>query len=135
MISFPKDFLWGSATSAYQIEGAWQKAGKGPSIWDAFCQVPGRVANNDHGERACDHYHRIQEDVALMKQMGLKAYRFSIAWPRILPDGTTKKINEAGLQFYSDLIDELLAHDIEPWVTLYHWDLPLALQVEEDGWL
>ncbi len=135
MITFPKDFLWGSATSAYQIEGAWKKDGKGPSIWDSFCQIPGKVANNDHGEIACDHYHRMREDVALMKQMGLKAYRFSISWPRILPDGTNQNINKAGLQFYSDLIDELLANDIEPWVTLYHWDLPLSLHMIEDGWL
>lgn len=135
MKKFPADFLWGSATSAYQIEGAWQADGKGSSIWDAFVQIPGKIAHNDHGNLACDHYHRIKEDVALMKQMGLKAYRFSISWPRVLPNGRVDSLNAAGVQFYSDLIDELLANDIEPWATLYHWDLPLALQFEEDGWL
>lgn len=132
---FPSNFLWGSATSSYQIEGAWNTDGKGPSIWDAFCQIPGKVAKGDTGNIACDHYHKIKEDVALMKNIGLQAYRFSIAWPRILPDGTTKNINPKGIQFYSDLIDELLVNDIEPWVTLYHWDLPLALQFEQDGWI
>jgi len=135
MKNFPKGFIWGSATSSYQIEGAWNKDGKGPSIWDAFCQIPKKIDNNDNGDVACDHYHKMKEDVALMKKMGLQAYRFSIAWTRILPDGTTKHINEKGIQFYNDLIDELLANDIEPWVTLYHWDLPLALQFEYDGWL
>ncbi len=135
MIQFPNEFIWGAATSSYQIEGAFNKDGKGPSIWDAFCQIPGKVANTDTGNVACDHYHKMKEDVAMMKSLGLKAYRFSIAWPRILPNGRTNKINQKGIQFYSDLIDELLANDIEPWVTLYHWDLPLALQFEEDGWL
>ncbi len=135
MKQFPKDFIWGSATSSYQIEGAWNKDGKGASIWDAFCQIPGKVDSNDTGNIACDHYHKMKEDVALMKNLGLQAYRFSIAWTRILPDGTTKNINQKGIQFYSDLIDELLANDIEPWITLYHWDLPLALQFEHDGWL
>lgn len=135
MKKFPTDFLWGSATSAYQIEGAWQEGGKGPSIWDAFVQIPGKIAHGDHGNLACDHYHRMKEDVALMKQMGLKAYRFSIAWPRILPNGRVDRLNMEGIKFYSDLIDELLANDIQPWATLYHWDLPLALQFEEDGWL
>jgi len=135
MIQFPKDFIWGSATSSYQIEGAWKTEGKGPSIWDAFCQIPGKIANGDTGDIACDHYHKMKEDVQLMKAMGLPAYRFSIAWPRILPNGRKSSINKAGIQFYSDLIDELLANGIEPWVTLYHWDLPLALQFEEDGWL
>ena len=135
MIQFPNDFIWGSATSSYQIEGAYNKDGKGPSIWDAFCKIPGKVANMDTGDLACDHYHKMKEDVAMMKSLGLKAYRFSIAWPRILPDGTSQNINQKGIQFYSDLIDELLANDIEPWVTLYHWDLPLALQFEVDGWL
>ncbi len=135
MIHFPADFTWGSATSSYQIEGAWNKDGKGPSIWDAFCQIPGKVANQDNGDRACDHLHKMKEDVQMMKALGLKAYRFSISWPRLLPNGTTSNINEKGIQFYSDLIDELLANDIEPWVTLYHWDLPLALQFEHDGWL
>lgn len=134
MLSFPKDFLWGSATSSYQIEGAWQSGGKGPSIWDAFTQVPGKIFQNHHGNQACDHYHLYKEDVALMAQMGLKAYRFSIAWSRILPQGKGA-VNPEGIQFYSNLIDELLSHGIEPWATLYHWDLPLALQMEHDGWL
>ena len=134
MNNFPENFTWGSATSSYQIEGAADEAGKGPSIWDAFCTVPGRVAKGDRGDIACDHYHRMREDVALMKAMGLKAYRFSIAWPRIMPSGKGQ-VNAEGLQFYDDLINELLDQGIEPWVTLYHWDLPLALQMEEDGWL
>lgn len=134
MSQFPDNFLWGSATSAYQIEGAYNKDGKGPSIWDAFCTIPGKIKNNDTGEIGIDHYHKFREDVALMKSQGFKAYRFSIAWPRVMPDGKGE-VNEAGIQFYSDLIDELLANDIIPWVTLYHWDLPLALQMEEDGWL
>ena len=132
---FPTDFIWGSATSSYQIEGAAQEDGKGPSIWDAFSHIPGRVQNNEHGDVACDHYHRMEQDVQMMKALGLQAYRFSISWPRILPDGTTKQINQAGLEFYNRLIDELLANGIEPWVTLYHWDLPLALDMEKDGWL
>ena len=134
MNNFPENFTWGSATSSYQIEGAADEAGKGPSIWDAFCTVPGRVAKGDRGDRACDHYHLMREDVSLMKAMGLKAYRFSIAWPRIMPSGKGQ-VNTEGLQFYDDLINELLDQGIEPWVTLYHWDLPLALQMEEDGWL
>ncbi|WP_053978017.1 GH1 family beta-glucosidase [Mangrovimonas xylaniphaga] len=133
-MKFPKDFVWGSATSSYQIEGAWNTDGRGPSIWDAFCQIPGKVFEGDTGDVACDHYHKMKEDVALMKQMGLTAYRFSISWSRIFPQGRGE-INEKGIQFYSELIDELLANDIEPWVTLYHWDLPLALQLEMDGWL
>ena len=134
MKQFPENFVWGSATSAYQIEGAHLEDGKGPSIWDAFCTIPGRIYENHNGNTAIDHYHRYKEDVALMKSQGFHAYRFSIAWPRVMPDGKGK-VNEAGIQFYSDLIDELLANDITPWVTLYHWDLPLALDMEEDGWL
>ncbi|MEO1260959.1 MAG: GH1 family beta-glucosidase [Bacteroidota bacterium] len=134
MIQFPNDFLWGSATSSYQIEGAWRADGKGPSIWDAFAHTPGRTYQNHHADIGCDHYHRYKEDVALMANMGLKAYRFSISWARIQPDGQGRP-NAAGIQFYSNLIDELLAHNIEPWITLYHWDLPLALQLEHDGWL
>lgn len=135
MKKFPADFLWGSATSSYQIEGAWREDGKGPSIWDGFSHIPGKVADNDHGDIACDHYHRMEEDVQLMKALGLKVYRFSISWPRILPDGKDKQINQAGIDFYNRLIDELLANDIQPWVTLYHWDLPLALDMEHGGWL
>ena len=135
MKKFPADFVWGTATSSYQIEGAWNEDGKGLSIWDVFSQTPGRVHENDNGNQACDHYHRMKEDVALLKQQGVMAYRFSISWPRILPDGTTKHVNQAGIDFYNQLIDELLANGITPWVTLYHWDLPLALQMEKDGWL
>ncbi len=129
---FPDKFMWGAATASYQIEGAWNEDGKGLSIWDEFSHTPGKVRNNDTGDVACDHYHRFKEDVQLMKQLGLKAYRFSVAWPRLLPNGTGK-VNEAGIQFYSDLVDELLANGIEPFVTLYHWDLPLRLQ-EKGGW-
>lgn len=134
MDKFPSDFLWGTATSAYQIEGASREGGKGPSIWDAFSSIPGKISKNESGELACDHYHKFKEDIQLMKKMGVKAYRFSIAWARVMPDGK-KGANEEGIQFYSNLIDELLKADIVPWVTLYHWDLPLALQLEDDGWL
>ena len=99
MHTFPKDFLWGTATSSYQIEGAAHTGGKGPSIWDAYCQIPGKIANGDHGNIACDHYNRMEEDVALMANMNVKAYRFSIAWARILPDGTKSIINEEGIDF------------------------------------
>ena len=134
-MTFPDQFIWGAATSAYQIEGAHLKDGKGPSIWDSFCEIPGKIANNENGNIACDHYHTFREDVKLMKQLGLQAYRFSISWPRIFANGRKDSINEKGIQFYNDLIDCLLEHGITPWVTLYHWDLPLALQFEEDGWL
>ncbi|WP_411032189.1 GH1 family beta-glucosidase [Spongiimicrobium sp. 3-5] len=134
MIHFPKDFIWGSATSSYQIEGAASEGGRAWSIWDAFAHTPDRTANNEHGDMACDHYHRYKEDVKLMADLGLKAYRFSISWSRIQPDGQGA-VNEEGIQFYSDLIDELLKYNITPWVTLYHWDLPLALHTEKDGWL
>lgn len=131
---FPNDFIWGTATSSYQIEGASVKDGKGPSIWDAFCSIPGKIHNNENGDIACNHYENFKEDVQLMKKMGVKAYRFSIAWARIMPTGKGA-VNKAGIQFYSDLIDELIKAGITPWVTLYHWDLPLALQLEDDGWL
>ena len=134
MKKFPKDFAWGVATSSYQIEGGALEDGKGPSIWDAFCTIPGKIKNNDDGQVACDHYHLYKEDVAMMRKMGIKNYRFSIAWARVMPTGYGE-VNEAGIQFYSNLIDELLANGITPWVTLYHWDLPLALQLEKDGWL
>ncbi len=130
--SFPQGFVWGSATASYQIEGAAREDGRGESIWDRYCAIPGNVLGGDTGEVACDHYHRYREDVALMKQMGLKAYRFSVAWPRILPEGRGR-VNEKGLAFYSALVDELLAAGIEPYVTLYHWDLPQALQ-DIGGW-
>jgi beta-glucosidase len=131
-ISFPSNFFWGAATASYQIEGAWNEDGKGESIWDRFSHTPGKIANGDTGDVACDHYHRWQEDIRLMQAIGLNAYRFSLAWPRILPDGRGK-INQAGLDFYSRLVDGLLAAGITPFVTLYHWDLPQALQ-DEGGW-
>ncbi len=134
MKTFPAGFTWGSATASYQIEGAWNEGGKGPSIWDAFTQIPGKIAEGHHANVGCDHYHRMEEDVALMAAMGLKAYRFSIAWSRILPTGRGV-VNEEGVAFYTRLLDALERHGIEPWVTLYHWDLPLALQLELDGWL
>lgn len=130
---FPQDFLWGSASAAYQVEGAYQADGKGESIWDKFVQKPGRTFKNTTGQIAVDHYHRYQEDVALMAEQGLKAYRFSIAWTRIFPEGKGE-INAKGLAFYDHLIDDLIAHDIEPIVTLYHWDLPQALQDAYGGW-
>ncbi len=124
--------LWGAATAAYQIEGAWNEDGKGPSIWDTFSHEKGNIKNDENGDIACDHYHRYKEDVALMKELGLKCYRFSISWPRIFPDGRGE-INEKGIKFYSSLIDVLLANGIEPMITLYHWDLPQALQ-DIGGW-
>lgn len=133
-MTFPDNFLWGSATSAYQIEGAWQTDGKGLHTWDVFAHTEGRVARGENGDVACDHYNRYPEDIALMAQMGLKAYRFSICWSRLQPDGKGAP-NAAGIAFYNRLIDELLANGIEPWVTLHHWDLPVALQLEDDGWL
>ncbi len=129
---FPANFVWGAATASYQIEGAWDEDGKGPSIWDTFSHTPGNVTNGDTGNVADDHYHRWREDVALMKSLGLKAYRFSISWPRVLPQGEGK-VSEPGLDFYDRLVDELLAGGIQPFVTLYHWDLPQALQ-DRGGW-
>jgi beta-galactosidase len=134
VLRFPNGFVWGSATSSYQIEGAWLEGGKGLSIWDAFAHTPGKVFNGDTGDVACDHFHRFREDVALMAEMGLPAYRFSLSWPRIQPTGYGEP-NPEGLRFYSELIDALLEHGITPWITLHHWDLPLALQLEHDGWL
>lgn len=134
MLQFPEPFTWGAATSSYQIEGAWLEDGKGLSLWDAFAHTPGRIHNGETGDTAADHYHRFREDVALMAEMGLKAYRFSISWPRILPTGRGD-INPRGIRFYSQLIDALLDNGIEPWATLHHWDFPLALYLEEDGWL
>ncbi len=130
--TYPKDFVWGAATAAYQIEGAWNADGKGESIWDRFSHTPGKIENGDTGDVACDHYHRWRDDIALMKRLGLRAYRFSIAWPRLLPDGRGR-VNPAGLDFYSRLVDALLETDIQPFATLYHWDLPQALQ-DEGGW-
>lgn len=130
---FPQDFLWGSASAAYQIEGAWDVDGKGPSVWDEYVKLPGKTFKGSNGDVAVDHYNRYKEDVALMAEAGLKAYRFSVAWSRVLPNGTGE-VNEAGLQFYDDLIDELIANNIEPLVTIYHWDLPAALQERYLGW-
>ena len=126
------DFIWGVATSSYQIEGAANEDGRGKSIWDTFCKVPGKVANFDNGDIACDHYHRFKEDLDLMKWMGVKAYRFSVAWPRVIPDGVGR-VNEMGLDFYDRLIDSSLEREIAPWLTMYHWDLPEALQLR-GGW-
>ncbi len=131
-ITFPKDFLWGTATASYQIEGAWNEDGKGESIWDRFSHTPDKILNGDTGDIACDHYHRWQEDVELMKLLNLQAYRFSISWPRILPNGRGQ-INQNGLDFYSRLVDGLLEAGIIPFITLYHWGLPQALQ-DEGGW-
>jgi beta-glucosidase len=130
--SFPPDFIWGAATSSYQIEGAWDEDGKGESIWDRFCHTPGKIANGDTGDVASDHYHRWREDVALMGEMGLHAYRFSIAWSRLLPE-ERGRVNQPGLDFYDRLVNGLLEAGIEPFVTLYHWDLPQALQ-DQGGW-
>jgi beta-galactosidase len=131
---FPNEFVWGAATSSYQIEGAATEGGKGLSIWDTYCEQPGHVADNTSGVVACDHYHRVESDVKLMARLGLKAYRFSISWPRIYPNGSGK-VNQQGIDFYNRLIDTLLEHGIEPWVTLYHWDLPQALEDDYGGWL
>ena len=129
---FPDDFVWGGATAAYQIEGAATEDGRGESIWDRFSHTPGKTLNGDTGDVACDHYHRWRDDIQLMRQLGLQAYRFSVAWPRILPEGRGR-INEAGLAFYDRLVDGLLEANITPWVTLYHWDLPQVLQ-DAGGW-
>jgi beta-glucosidase len=130
---FPSTFTWGAAASAYQIEGAARVDGRGPSIWDDWCRVPGNVWSDQHADIACDHYHRMEDDVRLMQRLGLRAYRFSIAWPRVMPDGRGT-INEQGLDFYSRLVDALLAANITPYATLYHWDLPSALH-RRGGWL
>ncbi|MEF3274736.1 MAG: beta-glucosidase [Chloroflexus sp.] len=132
-IRFPNSFLWGAATAAYQIEGAWNEDGKGESIWDRFVRRPGVIANGDTGDVACDHYHRYEEDLDHMAALGLKAYRFSIAWPRIFPTGTGQP-NQRGLDFYRRLIDGLHQRQILPVATLYHWDLPQALE-ERGGWV
>lgn len=128
-----KSFIWGAATASYQIEGAWSEDGKGASIWDTFCRQEGKIQGNMTGDITCDHYHLWQKDVQLMRELNLQAYRFSLSWPRILPDGTTKLINEKGLEFYDKLIDSLLEANILPFVTLYHWDLPQNLQ-DMGGW-
>lgn len=132
-MGFSKDFIWGAATASYQIEGAYKEDGKGLNTWDVYAGIDYNIKYNETGAVACDHYHRMKEDVALMKEIGLKAYRFSVSWARVLPEGTGK-VNEKGLKFYSDLVDELLANGIIPMITLYHWDYPIALHYK-GGWL
>ncbi len=135
MSRFPQGFLWGAACASYQCEGGWDADGKGPSIWDEFCHdAAGRhIKNGDTGDVACDSYHRFREDVALMREHNIRAYRFSVSWARVIPDGDGD-VNEPGLRYYEELVDELLANGIEPLATLYHWDLPSALQ-DKGGWL
>jgi beta-glucosidase len=130
--AFPPDFLWGASTASYQIEGAIDEGGRGPSIWDTFSHTPGKIARGDHGDVACDHYHRYREDVELLRELGVGVYRFSVAWPRIQPDGKGPA-NPEGLDFYQRLVDELLRAGITPCLTLYHWDLPQALE-DAGGW-
>lgn len=130
---FPKDFVWGAATASYQIEGAAHEDGRGESIWDRFCKTPGNVSNGDTGDVACDHYHRYEEDINIMKDMNLAAYRFSIAWPRIFPSGAGQP-NQKGLDFYKRLLDSLAKQGITPYATMYHWDLPQQLE-EKGGWV
>ena len=130
---FPKDFVWGTATSSYQIEGAVNEDGRGRSIWDTFTHTPGKIEDGSNADRANDHYHRYKEDVGLIRDLGVKAYRFSIAWPRVFPEGSGAA-NPKGLDFYNRLVDELLKNGIEPYATLYHWDLPQALQDRVGGW-
>src|SRR5687767_10587313 len=130
---FPPDFAWGTATASYQIEGAVDEDGRGPSIWDTFSHTPGKVANGDTGDVACDHYHRWADDVDLIASYGLNAYRFSVAWPRIQPSGRGPA-NPKGTDFYRRLVDRLVETGIRPAVTLYHWDLPQALQEDGGGW-
>jgi beta-glucosidase len=132
-MNFPSKFVWGAAAASYQIEGAAYDDGKGPSVWDMFCKKHGTVWNGHSGETACDHYHRYAEDVRLMQSLGLQAYRLSVSWPRVLPDGTGA-VNDKGLSFYDRLVDALLAAGIEPHVTLFHWDFPLSLY-HRGGWL
>jgi beta-glucosidase len=133
-MSFPTDFTWGAAASSYQIEGAWDLAGKGPSVWDMFAQQPNRILGHHTGDVACDHYHEYLPDVGLMKKIGLKAYRLSISWPRVLARRRRQDQRSRNVAFYEKLIDALLAVDIDPWVTLFHWDYPYALFLR-GGWL
>lgn len=131
-LTFPSDFVWGAATASYQIEGAFNEDGRGESIWDRFSHTPGKVEHGDTGDVACDHYHRYREDLKILRDLNLHAYRFSVAWPRILPQGSGL-VNARGLDFYDRLVDTLLEYEIEPYLTLYHWDLPQALQ-DKGGW-
>ena len=128
-MGFKKDFIWGAATASYQIEGAAYEGGKGLSVWDKFSHEPGKVLEGHTGNVACDHYHLFKEDVALMKRMGVKNYRFSLSWPRLIPNGVGE-VNEEGVAFYNALIDELIENGIRPFVTLFHWDYPSALQAK-----
>ena len=130
---FPKDFSWGAASASYQIEGGAKEGGKGPSIWDVFSHTPGKIADGCNGDIACDAYHRFEEDLDILKELGIPNYRFSISWPRILPEGRGD-VSEEGLAYYDRVIDGCLARGIDPWITLYHWDLPQALE-DEGGWL
>jgi beta-glucosidase len=130
--TFPRDFVWGAATASYQIEGAANEDGRGESVWDRFCATPGKVRNGDTGAVACDFYHRYSEDIRLMRELGIDAFRFSIAWPRVLPEGRGR-VNAKGLDFYDRLVDELLGNGIEPYVTLFHWDTPQLLE-DQGGW-
>ena len=132
-MSFPETFTWGAAASAYQIEGAWDTDGKGPSVWDMFTRDGSHIWEGHSGREACEHYNSYKDDVALLKKIGLQAYRFSISWPRVLPQGDGK-VNTKGLDFYDRLADELLAAGIQPWVTLFHWDYPYDLFLR-GGWL
>ncbi len=132
-LAFPKGFLWGTATASYQVEGAAKEDGRGMTIWDTFSHTPGKILNNDTGDVACDFYHKYKEDIQLVKSLNAKSYRFSIAWSRIFPDGTGTP-NQKGLDFYNRMVDELLANGIEPFATLYHWDLPQVLQDKYKGW-
>src|SRR3546814_418664 len=132
MPGFPDGFLWGAATAADDSEGGTAEDGRGESIWDRFCRLPGRIRDGSSGSVACDHYRRWAEDVALMRELGIGAYRFSIAWPRLFPEGSGR-VNRKGLDFYDRLVDALMDAGIEPWATLYHWDLPQALEFR-GGW-
>jgi beta-glucosidase len=130
--TFPEGFLWGVATASYQVEGA-NEGGRGPSVWDTFCKTPWKVKNQDTGDVSCDQYHRYRDDIKLMQDLGVKAYRFSIAWPRVVPDGDGA-VNQAGLDYYSRLVDALLEGGIQPWATCYHWDMPEATYRKNRGW-
>ena len=132
-MAFSKDFMWGAASAAYQVEGAYNEDGKGLSVWDVYSEREGVVKYGEDGKVACDHYHRWKEDVALLKEIGIKVYRFSVSWPRILPDGTGR-VNQAGIDFYNNLINELIANGIEPMMTMFHWDYPYSLS-RKGGWL
>ena len=132
-MAYPKDFVWGAATSAIQIEGAATEDGKGRNIWDVFSKQPGKILDGQTPDISCNHYHKYKEDIQMMKEMGIQAYRFSVDWSRVIPDGTGT-VNKKGLAFYSNLIDTLLENNIEPYLTLYHWELPEALH-RKGGWL